>query len=143
MRQEMLKSRWFAAACGAAVMAAAMTGTRLWAAEKPSAETVFSELLPNAPGKRLTIVRVKYPPGGKSQSHAHAGSVFAYVLSGAVRSENSVTGPEKVYQAGEGFFEPPGSVHEVSENASTTEAASLLAIFVADDGAQLTRPSSQ
>ena len=44
----------------------------------------------------------------------------------------------KVYKAGESFFEPPGSEHLVSENASATEPASLLAIFVADDGAQLT-----
>jgi quercetin dioxygenase-like cupin family protein len=36
----------------------------------------------------------------------HAGSVFAYVLSGAIRSENSATGPVKVYKAGESFFEP-------------------------------------
>ena len=42
------------------------------------------------------------------------------------------------HEAGEAFFEPPGSEHLVSENASTTEPASLLAIFVADDGAQLT-----
>lgn len=32
-----------------------------------------------------------------------------------------------------------GSTHTVSENASDTVSASLLAIFVADDGAQLTR----
>ena len=51
----------------------------------------------------------------------------------------SATGPAKVYSAGEGFFEPPGSMHTISENASNTEPASLLAIFVADDGAQLTR----
>jgi len=57
---------------------------------------------------------------------------------GQIRSENSATGPAKVYKAGEAFFEPPGSEHLVSENASTTEPASLLAIFVADDGAQLT-----
>ena len=47
-------------------------------------------------------------------------------------------GPVKVYQAGESFFEPPGSEHLVSENASTTESASLLAVFVADDDAKLT-----
>jgi quercetin dioxygenase-like cupin family protein len=64
--------------------------------------------------------------------------VFAYVLSGEIRSENSANGPAGVYKAGETFFEPPGSAHLVSENASTTEPASLLAIFVADDGAQLT-----
>ena len=81
---------------------------------------------------------VNYAPGGKSASHHHAGSVFAYVLSGSIRSENSATGPARVYKAGENFFEPPGSEHLVSENASATEPASLLAIFVADDGAQLT-----
>jgi quercetin dioxygenase-like cupin family protein len=94
--------------------------------------------LPNVPGKSVTAVRVEYAPGGKSGSHHHAGSVLAYVLSGSIRSENSATGPAKVYKAGESFFEPPGSTHLVSENASTTEPASLLAIFVADDGAKLT-----
>jgi quercetin dioxygenase-like cupin family protein len=64
--------------------------------------------------------------------------VFVYVLSGSIRSENSATGPARVYKAGETFFEPPGSEHLVSENASATEPASLLAVFVADDGAQLT-----
>jgi quercetin dioxygenase-like cupin family protein len=60
------------------------------------------------------------------------------VLPGAVRSENSATGPTKVYTAGESFFEPSGSEHLVSENPSATETARLLAVFVADDGAQLT-----
>jgi quercetin dioxygenase-like cupin family protein len=77
-------------------------------------------------------------PGGKSGKHRHAGSVLAYVLSGTIRSENSATGPARVYRAGETFFEPPGSEHLVSENASATEPASLLAVFIADDGAQLT-----
>jgi quercetin dioxygenase-like cupin family protein len=94
--------------------------------------------LGNVPGKSLTVVVVNYAPGGKSGKHHHAGSVFAYVLSGAIRSENSATGPVKVYKAGESFFEPPGSEHLVSENASATEPASLLAVFVADDRAQLT-----
>ncbi len=99
---------------------------------------VRAEKLPNVPGKSLTAVVVNYAPSGKSTSHHHAGSVFAYVLSGEIRSENSATGPAKVYKAGESFFEPPGSSHLVSENASATEPASLLAVFVADDGAQLT-----
>lgn len=99
---------------------------------------IFAEQLPNVPGNSLTAVVVTYGPGGKSATHRHAGSVFVYVLSGAVRSENSVTGPAKVYQAGESFFEPAGSAHLVSENASASEPASLLAVFVADDGAPLT-----
>jgi quercetin dioxygenase-like cupin family protein len=98
----------------------------------------FSEKLANVPGKRLTAVVVNYAPGGKSGVHRHAGSVFAYVLSGAIRSENSATGPVKVYKAGDSFFEPPGSRHLVSENASARDPASLLAVFVAEDGARLT-----
>ena len=93
---------------------------------------------PNVLGKSITATVVSYPPGGKSGPHRHAGSVVAYVLSGAIRSENSATGPVKVYKAGESFFEPPGSRHLVSENASAKEPARLLAVFVADDGAQLT-----
>ena len=130
-------------AAGFALAAGLFGLPQLFAAEgEPTpvhAKQAFSEKLPNVPGKTLTGVLVQYAPGGKSQSHAHAGSVYAYVLSGHVRSENSATGPAKVYSAGEGFFEPPGSTHTISENASNPEPASLLAIFVADDGAQLTR----
>ena len=84
---------------------------------------VFTQTLPNVPGKSLTAIVVSYAPGGKSAEHHHAGSVFAYVLSGAIRSECSATGPVRVYGAGESFFEPPGSEHLVSENASATEPA--------------------
>src|SRR6059058_6542983 len=107
-------------------------------AEGDQVKPVRAEKLPNVPGKTITAVVVNYAPGGKSAAHHHAGSVLAYVLSGEIRSENSATGPAKVYKAGESFFEPPGSKHLVSENASATEPARLLAIFVADDDAQLT-----
>lgn len=100
----------------------------------------FSEKLPNVPGSSITGLVVEYEPGGKSAAHHHAGSVMAYVLTGAIRSQNSATGPVRVYKAGESFFEPAGSIHLVSENASDTEPASLLAIFIAEDGATLTMP---
>ena len=101
---------------------------------------VCDEKLANVPGQSLTAVTVTYAPGGKSNPHQHAGSVFAYVLTGAIKSENSATGPEKIYRAGESFFEPAGSKHLISENASATDPASLLAVFVAADGAHLTSP---
>jgi quercetin dioxygenase-like cupin family protein len=102
---------------------------------------VRTELLPNVPGKRITVTVVSYAPGEKSgvhNVHTHPGSTVAYVLSGAIRSENSATGPVKVYKAGESFFEPPGSRHLISENASAKAPARLLAVHVADDGAKLT-----
>jgi quercetin dioxygenase-like cupin family protein len=99
---------------------------------------LMSQPLADIPGKQLTAVLVNYAPGGKSPAHHHAGSVFAFVVSGSIRSQNSATGPAKVYQAGESFFEPVGSTHLVSENASATEPAQLLAVFVADANAKLT-----
>ncbi len=99
---------------------------------------VSSHPLLNVPGSHLTAVIVNYGPGEKSPAHHHSGSVFAYVLSGSIRSQNSATGPVRVYKSGESFFEPAGSVHLVSENASASKPAKLLAVFVADDGAQLT-----
>lgn len=109
-------------------------------AEDAKVTPVLSQLLANAPGQTLTALTVQYQPGGKSGAHQHAGSVFAFVVSGAIRSQNSATGPARVYKAGEGFFEPEGSVHLVSENASATEPATLLAVFVAPTGAVLTTP---
>jgi len=98
----------------------------------------MSQALPDIPGKELTAVMVNYAPGGKSAPHHHAGDVFAFVVAGSIRSQNSATGSARVYQAGEAFFEPAGSIHQVSENGSTTEPAKLLAVFVADAHAQLT-----
>ena len=94
---------------------------------------VFEHIIPNAQGKSMVAVIVSYPPGGKSPAHHHAQSAFiyAYVLSGAIRSQVGDE-PAKVYRVGEGFYEDPGSHHRISENASDKEPASLLAVFVVD-----------
>jgi quercetin dioxygenase-like cupin family protein len=94
---------------------------------------VFEHVIPNAQGKSMVAVVVNYPPGGKSPAHHHAQSAFiyAYVLSGAIRSQVGDE-PAKVYRAGEGFYEVPGAHHRISENASDKEPASLLAVFVVD-----------
>lgn len=96
-------------------------------------DNVFERAIPNAAGKNLVALVVTYAPGGKSDSHRHAGSAFVYahVLSGAIRSQVDDE-PARVYRAGEGFYELPGSHHRVSENASDREPASLLAVIVVD-----------
>jgi quercetin dioxygenase-like cupin family protein len=93
----------------------------------------FEHALPNVEGKRMVAVVVSYPPGAKSPAHHHAKSAFiyAYVLSGAIRSQVG-DAPAKVYRAGESFYELPGSHHRISANASDKEPASLLAVFVVD-----------
>jgi len=100
-------------------------------------EPISSHALPNVPGKRVTMVRVFYGPGGFTRAHRHAGSVTAYVTKGEIRSQLA-GGPIETFKVGQSFFEPPGVMHLVSANASNTEPAELIAIFVADEGAQLT-----
>lgn len=91
----------------------------------------FSRVIPNIPGKSLIAVEVLYPPGGASLPHSHAKSsfIYAYVVSGSIASKVNDE-PERVYKAGESFFEESGSRHPVSRNASKTEPAKLLAVFV-------------
>jgi quercetin dioxygenase-like cupin family protein len=100
-------------------------------------EPIGSYALPNVPGKRVTIVRVFYGPGGFSLPHRHSGSVTAYITKGEIRSQLG-GGPVQTFQVGQSFFEPPGATHLVSANASNSEPAELIAVFVADEGAQLT-----
>lgn len=95
----------------------------------------FDQPVGNAPGKSLVALEVSYAPGAKDPSHRHASSSFimAYVVSGAIRSQ--VAGePARVYQAGETWQEDGTDHHVVAENASATEPARLLAVFVVDSG---------
>jgi quercetin dioxygenase-like cupin family protein len=66
--------------------------------------------------------------------------VLAYVLEGNIVTKISGQ-PEKTYTVGDMFYEPPGSTHEVSKNASQTEPAKLLAMIFAPKGARLTVPA--
>ena len=55
----------------------------------------------------------------------------AYVISGAIESKVN-DGETRIYRAGESWSEPPGAIHSISRNASKTEPAKLLAVFVLD-----------
>lgn len=100
-------------------------------------EIVSSHALQDMPGKRVTVVRVTYGPGGFTPPHRHGGTVTAYITKGKIRSQLD-DGPVEIFDVGQTFFEPPGTIHRVSANASSTEWAELIAVFVADEGAQLT-----
>lgn len=102
-------------------------------------QLVTAQKLPNVPGDSFTAVRVDLAPGALSPSHRHPGFVFAYVLSGTVRSQLG-NGPAVDYHAGQSWVEPPGTLHTLTQNPSAAEAASLLAVWVAPDGAKLVVP---
>jgi quercetin dioxygenase-like cupin family protein len=106
---------------------------------------VYEHELPNVPGKSIKGVLVEYGPGGSSAGHTHAKSAFIYatVLEGAIRSQVN-NGPVTTYKAGQSFSELPGDRHDVSANASETEPAKLLAVFVVDSNeSELTTPFAE
>ena len=117
-----------------AALAFAMAGAIY--AQDSEAQTVtknFEAAIPNIPGKSMVAVEVDYAPGAASPSHTHAKSAFiyAYVISGAI--ESKVNDAEtRIYRAGENWSELPGATHSISRNASKTEPAKLLAVFVLD-----------
>jgi quercetin dioxygenase-like cupin family protein len=106
---------------------------------------VFKHDLPsvNLDDWEVTVSHVPYPPGRVGTPHKHAGFVLAYVVEGAVVTRVSGQGPERVYKAGEMFYEQPGATHEVSRNASQTDPAKLLALIFAPKGATLTTQVKQ
>ena len=87
----------------------------------------------------VTVSYVDYVPGRVGAPHRHPGFVLAYALEGAVITKISGQ-EERTYTAGQMFYEPPGSTHEVSRNASDTQPARLLAMIFAKKGLPLTTP---
>jgi quercetin dioxygenase-like cupin family protein len=106
----------------------------------PAAETLtplFTEALPNVPGKTFTSAIVTFPPGARAVPHRHGDAfVYAYVLEGAVSSQLDGQ-PAHEYHQGEDWSEQPGAHHLATENTSRTDEAKLLVVFVATTGAQL------
>ena len=119
--------------CAAALAATYLSSAHAHDDGTSKATVVYDHALPNVPGKSIKGVLVEYEPGGTSSAHTHPKSAFIYatVLQGAIRSQVN-DGPVKIYHAGESFSENPGDRHGVSENASSTEPARLLAVFVVD-----------
>ena len=117
--------------CAASFAALALMVSASAFAHDPSEKVTVlqDEMLKNAPGKKALMIEVDYQPGQSSIAHKHEGTAMAYVLSGAIVSQ--VKGePAKTYKAGEFWYEPAGSEHLVSKNASATQPAKLLVFMV-------------
>lgn len=106
-----------------------------------AASPVFAQDLPNLTldGWEVTASHVDYPPGYSGNPHKHPGFTLVYVVQGSVVAK--VSGQEeRTYTTGKMFFEQPGSVHEVSRNASQTQPARLLALIFAKKGLPKSEP---
>ncbi|MFI9387430.1 cupin domain-containing protein [Kutzneria sp. NPDC052558] len=124
-----------AAACGSAngSMPAASTAP----SSPPEVNVLLQQALPNAEGKTFTSQIVDFPPGAAAPPHRHGQAfVYAYVLQGDVRSQVDDQ-PVTTFHQGQNWSEQPGAHHVVAANASTTERAKLLVVYVSTTGDQL------
>ena len=66
--------------------------------------------------------------------HRHDAQVFVYVVQGSIVMQ--VEGGETVTLGpGQTFYESPTDIHSVSKNASDSQPAKFLVVFVKDKGA--------
>jgi quercetin dioxygenase-like cupin family protein len=72
---------------------------------------------------------VAWEPGQEDMPHRHTGPVFGYVLEGEFETALDDQ-PAKVYKASETFYEPTGSLHRVSKNASKKGKTRVLAVVL-------------
>jgi quercetin dioxygenase-like cupin family protein len=109
------------------------------AQEPPKVTPLMSRDLTDIPGKEGTMLMVEYPPGGADPVHRHNAHAFVYVLEGSVIMQ--VKGAEPVtLHPGQTFYEGPNDIHVAGRNASKTEPAKFLVVFVKNQGAPILTP---
>jgi quercetin dioxygenase-like cupin family protein len=112
---------WFALAQTQPAASAGVRQTELF-------KTTMNDVL----GRVVTIRRTERDPGNASGPHRHPGShTFGYVLEGIYEVKVD-DGPVRKLGPGEVFYEPPGSLHAVSRNGSSTQPVKYLVIQVSD-----------
>ena len=132
-------------ACLAAATASAallLTATAAFAQQTP----LITQDLPPIPGDlQVQMTRIVLAPAGERPTttagqagHAHPGATYAYVLKGEVNNRLG-TGPETRFKAGEVWSEKPGEAHYIA-NASKTETAEILVVFVLPKGVPVSGP---
>ena len=107
----------------------------------PGSSPIFQHDLPNLTMDdwQVTVSEIEQKPGSIGHAHQHPGFVLVYVLEGALVTRISGQ-QQRTYTAGELFYEPPGSTHEVSNNPSHTKPAKFLAFIFAKRGLPLVKP---
>ncbi|WP_346109543.1 cupin domain-containing protein [Nonomuraea maheshkhaliensis] len=110
------------------------TGTR---PPEETVKTLLEQSLPGVKGKTFTSKTVAFPPGGRSVPHRHGNAfVYAYVVEGTMRSQLGGE-PVGTYRQGDFWVEAPGAHHVLTENASQSEPAKLVAVYISNTGEKL------
>ncbi|KAE9375129.1 hypothetical protein N431DRAFT_334688 [Stipitochalara longipes BDJ] len=98
----------------------------------PSLEVLYKYKLLNTPDKTILGMKVTFPPGASTPPHTHAGAFVAvHVLTGSVLNKMNDY-PMTIKKTGDSFYEAPGCRHRISDNASQTQEASIIATLIMD-----------
>jgi quercetin dioxygenase-like cupin family protein len=100
---------------------------------------LFAIDLPDYPGKEGRMIEVSYPPGAQDMVHRHDADTFVYVLEGQIIMQLKGK-PAVTLKAGQTFYEGPSDVHVVGRNASNTEPARFVVVFLKTKGAPILTP---
>ena len=110
-------------------------------AQEAKVTELFSTELKDLPAKEGLMILVVYPPGSVDPIHRHSAHGFIYVLEGSIVMQVR-GGKEVTLTPGQTFYEGPEDVHVVGRNASKTEPAKFVVVFVKDKGAPVLVPAS-
>lgn len=124
------------------VGAAGVAAGEVQAAANQSRPLGAHPLGPAFEGWQGHILEVTYAPGAVSASHQHPGPTFGYVVRGRIRWAINGEPPVEL-GPGQSFFEPMGSVHSTSANASATEPATIAVVILGRAGEPLSRPAQK
>jgi quercetin dioxygenase-like cupin family protein len=108
-------------------------------AEAADVKELFAIDLADYPGKEGRVVEVSYPPGAVDPVHVHNAHAFVYVLEGQIVMQLKGK-PAVTLKAGQTFYEGPTDVHIVGRNASNTEPARFVVVFLKVKGAPILTP---
>ena len=100
---------------------------------------LLKQVLPAGDFRNVQAVMIELAPGAGAPIHRHDVAVLAYVIEGAVENQFD-SGPLQTHKAGESWWEAPGTVHNVARNASKTDRARLLIVFIGENGKAVSVP---
>jgi quercetin dioxygenase-like cupin family protein len=118
------------------IAAASLAIPAAHAAEQAVVKELMTKALAEYPGKEVQMITVDYPPGSVDPVHRHDAHAFVYVLEGTIVMQLK-GGKEVTLQPGQTFYEGPDDIHVVGRNASKTQPARFLVLFVKKQGAPI------
>ena len=93
---------------------------------------MFEKAIPNKPNMEVTVLEVRYQPGGVNPRHFHPAAVTFYILEGTPMFQEEGKEPVAL-KPGDTLLIPAGTTH-AHWNPSSTEGVTWLEFIVAEKG---------